>query len=103
MQNQDFTLIDDYVTGLKALLYLDSLKLKNWNGQSPPTPKHQLGKPVPIPMKGKVRHLFYAALFNVTLLSFEFVTSSKAKVYDFAILSKAKVFVQRSPVLIMGL
>lgn len=47
VQNQDFTLIDDYITGLKALLYLKNLKqLKNWDGQSPPTFKHQKGKPV---------------------------------------------------------
>ena len=47
VQNQDFTLIDDYCSGLQALLYLKSLDLENWDGQSPPTPKHQLGKPVP--------------------------------------------------------
>nr|XP_012218398.1 PREDICTED: dihydropyrimidine dehydrogenase [NADP(+)] [Linepithema humile] len=47
IQNQDFTLIDDYVTGLKALLYLKSLaQIKDWDGQSPPTFKHQKGKPV---------------------------------------------------------
>lgn len=47
MQNQDFTVIEDYLLGLKALLYLNSLKSKkDWMGQSPPTPKHQLGKPV---------------------------------------------------------
>ena len=46
VQNQDFTLIDDYVTGLKTLLYLRSLELHGWDGQSPPTPKHQLGKPI---------------------------------------------------------
>ena len=35
VQNQDFTLIDDYVTGLKALLYLKSLEqVKDWDGQS---------------------------------------------------------------------
>ncbi|KAF7266557.1 hypothetical protein GWI33_020065 [Rhynchophorus ferrugineus] len=45
VQNQDYTLINDYVTGLKALLYLDG-RLAGWNGQSPPTPKHQKGKPV---------------------------------------------------------
>ncbi|KAJ8982696.1 hypothetical protein NQ317_013168 [Molorchus minor] len=43
VQNQDFTLIDDYVTGLKALLYLDG-RLEGWEGQSPPTSKHQKGK-----------------------------------------------------------
>lgn len=32
--------------GLKALLYLKSLELKDWDGQSPPTEKHQKGKPV---------------------------------------------------------
>ncbi|RXG55875.1 Dihydropyrimidine dehydrogenase [NADP(+)] [Armadillidium vulgare] len=47
VQNQDFTVIDDYLMGLKALLYLRSLKsTKDWDGQSPPTPRHQLGKPV---------------------------------------------------------
>lgn len=48
VQNQDFTLIDDYISGLKALLYLQSISemKSSWKGQSPPTPKHQLGKPV---------------------------------------------------------
>ncbi|XP_045772205.1 dihydropyrimidine dehydrogenase [NADP(+)] [Maniola jurtina] len=46
VQNQDFTVIEDYVTGLKALLYLRSLGLDGWTGQSPPTAKHQKGKPV---------------------------------------------------------
>lgn len=47
VQNQDFTLIDDYITGLKTLLYLSSLEeVKDWDGQSPPTFKHQKGKPV---------------------------------------------------------
>ncbi|XP_023949076.2 dihydropyrimidine dehydrogenase [NADP(+)] isoform X2 [Bicyclus anynana] len=46
VQNQDFTLIDDYVTGLKALLYVRSLGLSGWTGQSPPTVKHQKGKSV---------------------------------------------------------
>ncbi|MEQ2175590.1 hypothetical protein GOODEAATRI_019404, partial [Goodea atripinnis] len=32
--------------GLKTLLYLKSLELKDWDGQSPPTEKHQKGKPV---------------------------------------------------------
>lgn len=45
VQNQDFTLINDYCTGLKALLYLRN-RLPIWNGQSPPTLKHQRGKPV---------------------------------------------------------
>ncbi|VVC90062.1 unnamed protein product [Leptidea sinapis] len=47
VQNQDFTLIDDYVTGLKALLYLRAKGLDGWTGQSPPSFKHQKGKPVP--------------------------------------------------------
>nr|CAD7201866.1 unnamed protein product [Timema douglasi] len=46
IQNQDFTLIEDYITGLKALLYIESLKeLENWDGLSPPIIKHQKGKP----------------------------------------------------------
>ena len=47
IQNQDFTVIDDYITGLKTLLYLRSLDLEGWDGQSPPIPVHQLGKLVP--------------------------------------------------------
>ncbi|XP_069795164.1 dihydropyrimidine dehydrogenase [NADP(+)]-like isoform X2 [Narcine bancroftii] len=48
IQNQDFTLIDDYCTGLQALLYLKSIEeLQNWKGQSPPTMSHQKGKPAP--------------------------------------------------------
>lgn len=46
IQNQDFTLIDDYCTSLKALLYLRKIGLENWSGQSPPPFKHQKGKPV---------------------------------------------------------
>lgn len=47
VQNQDFTVVDDYITGLKALLYLKGIqRLKDWDGQSPPTPVHQKGKPV---------------------------------------------------------
>uniref|UniRef100_A0A671UTR8 Dihydropyrimidine dehydrogenase [NADP(+)] n=1 Tax=Sparus aurata TaxID=8175 RepID=A0A671UTR8_SPAAU len=47
VQNQDFTVIEDYCVGLKALLYLKSLELNGWDGQSPPTERHQKGKPVP--------------------------------------------------------
>jgi dihydropyrimidine dehydrogenase (NADP+) len=50
VQNQDFTVIDDYITGLKCLLYMKGCssvgQFCDWNGQSPPTPTHQLGKPV---------------------------------------------------------
>ena len=57
IQNQDFTLIEDYVTGLKALLYLNSLDdLGDWDGQSPPTVRHQKGKLVRVAdVIGKVR------------------------------------------------
>lgn len=48
VQNQDFTVIEDYCLGLKALLYLKSVEeLRDWDGQSPPTLRHQKGKPVP--------------------------------------------------------
>ncbi|PZC82287.1 hypothetical protein B5X24_HaOG210843 [Helicoverpa armigera] len=46
VQNQDFTVVEDYITGLKALLYLRTKGLHGWMGQSPPTFKHQKGKPV---------------------------------------------------------
>lgn len=50
VQNQDFTVIQDYVSGLKALLYLKSNpppnQPQNWDGQSPPIFKNQKGKPV---------------------------------------------------------
>ncbi|KAI1707933.1 dihydroorotate dehydrogenase domain-containing protein [Ditylenchus destructor] len=61
VQNQDFTLIEDYCTGLKALLYLNGINcLAEWNGQSPPVSKHQKGKPLllknsHLPMFGKFR------------------------------------------------
>ncbi|XP_026468249.1 dihydropyrimidine dehydrogenase [NADP(+)]-like isoform X2 [Ctenocephalides felis] len=53
VQNQDFTVIDDYCTGLRALLYLranpppvlDS-DAGPWDGQSPPRTKVQRGKPI---------------------------------------------------------
>lgn len=60
IQNQDFTVIDDYCTGLQALLYLKSIEeLEDWDGQSPATMRHQKGKPVPriADMMGKVRCL----------------------------------------------
>lgn len=48
IQNQDFTVIQDYCTGLQALLYLKSIEeLQDWDGQSPATVSHQKGKPVP--------------------------------------------------------
>ncbi|KAK4305850.1 hypothetical protein Pmani_022292 [Petrolisthes manimaculis] len=54
VQNQDFTVIEDYLLGLKALLYLSSIEdTKHWNGQSPPTPVHQLGKTLPHYVNGK--------------------------------------------------
>jgi dihydropyrimidine dehydrogenase (NADP+) len=46
VQNQDFTVIQDYLTGLQSLLYMESIKQKlpGWDGQSPPTRTHQQGK-----------------------------------------------------------
>lgn len=57
VQNQDFTVIQDYCTGLKALLYLRSIEeFQDWDGQSPATVSHQKGKPSPpiAELKGKV-------------------------------------------------
>lgn len=48
VQNQDFTVIQDYITGLKCYLYMQSRPdLAIWDGQSPPQPK------VPEVYKGK--------------------------------------------------
>uniref|UniRef100_A0A0A9X1F1 Dihydropyrimidine dehydrogenase [NADP(+)] n=1 Tax=Lygus hesperus TaxID=30085 RepID=A0A0A9X1F1_LYGHE len=46
VQNQDFTVVDDYISGLKAQIYIKSLEhSEKWLGQSPPTQVHQKGKP----------------------------------------------------------
>eukprot|EP01133_Synstelium_polycarpum_P008440 gene8440-9927_t len=45
VQNQDFTVVQDYITGLKAYLYMQSREdLLQWDGQSPPKVKTQLPK-----------------------------------------------------------
>lgn len=45
---QEFTVIDDYITGLKANLYLKTLEhCKDWDNQSPIIQPHQKGKPLP--------------------------------------------------------
>jgi len=46
VQNQDFTVVTDYIMGLKALLYLRQAKGDDWDGQSPPITSHQRGKPI---------------------------------------------------------
>ena len=47
MQNQDFTVIQDYISGLQCLLYMESCEeFRGWDGQSEPTVRHQKGKPV---------------------------------------------------------
>lgn len=51
VQNQDFSVIQDYTTGLQALLYMKGRSdLNAWNGQSPPVFKNQKGKAV-LPLK----------------------------------------------------
>ncbi|KAI8894117.1 hypothetical protein BC833DRAFT_606063 [Globomyces pollinis-pini] len=48
IQDQDFTVVQDYISGLKALLYLNAREdLSHWNGQHAPVISHQKGKPVP--------------------------------------------------------
>lgn len=77
VQNQDFTVIEDYLLGLKALLYLGSVETtKDWNGQSPQTPVHQLGKPVPpyiedrepVSVPSWLSHLLFPIIFNMASL-----------------------------------
>ncbi|KAF8561298.1 hypothetical protein P879_05594 [Paragonimus westermani] len=57
VQNQDFTVINDYVTGLKTGLFMQAHpEFTSWNYQSPPTPKHQKGKPIAPELQGRVPH-----------------------------------------------
>ncbi|TGZ70206.1 hypothetical protein CRM22_003327 [Opisthorchis felineus] len=63
VQNQDFTIIDDFITGLRAGLYMRANKeFSSWNYQSPPTPKHQKGKPIAPDLVGHVPHFGPAKL-----------------------------------------
>ncbi|CAD6185538.1 unnamed protein product [Caenorhabditis auriculariae] len=58
VQNQEFSVIEDYCTGLRALLYLMGAEsLKEWDGQSPPITKHQKGKPILLPNQEKLPFL----------------------------------------------
>ena len=71
VQNQDFTVIEDYITGLQALLYLKSLGLEGWDGQSPPTPKHQKGKTILVKdLIGSVSRLFLLELIRLKNIAF---------------------------------
>lgn len=51
VQNQDFTVVEDYITGLKAHLYLQAREdLALWDGQSPPKAyslRNEIGKGLP--------------------------------------------------------
>lgn len=51
VQNQDFTVVQDYITGLKAMLYLQAREdLADWDGQSPPLNyemRSRIGKGLP--------------------------------------------------------
>jgi dihydropyrimidine dehydrogenase (NADP+) len=52
VQNQDYTVINDYTTGLKALFYkLSRSDLDDWTGLRAPTPKNQAGKELLVPVK----------------------------------------------------
>jgi dihydropyrimidine dehydrogenase (NADP+) len=47
VQNQDSTVIKDYITGMQAMLYMEARNDPNWKGQSfDTTPRHQKGKSV---------------------------------------------------------
>jgi len=51
IQNQDFTVVQDYITGLKTMLYLQARQdLSYWDGQSPPVVyemRNRIGKGLP--------------------------------------------------------
>ena len=73
VQNQDFTVIEDYLLGLKALLYLrEAEATKNWSGQSPPTIQHQKGKAVAKIQNesGKVRFIMFFTFVFLNLHQF---------------------------------
>lgn len=64
-------MIEDYCLGLKTLLYLKSIEeLTDWDGQSPPTLRHQKGKPVPrvVDLVGKVSHTLLWLKHTLVLL-----------------------------------
>ena len=85
MQNQDFTLIDDYTSGLKCLLYLQTVReFSEWTGQSPPTPKHQRGKRVPriAELVGKVKIPFFTTQVVQSLDSEGFKPSLNFQIQD---------------------
>lgn len=82
IHNQDFTVIEDYCTGLKALLYLQSIEeLQDWDGQSSPTIRHQKGKPVPkiADLMGKVcsAHYFFLSCKSWAICPYNFETKLK--------------------------
>ena len=66
IQNQDFTVVQDYISGLKCLLYMEACEeFSDWNGQSEPTVRHQKGKPVVIKdVIGKVSLLALECCLN---------------------------------------
>ncbi|KJE90453.1 hypothetical protein CAOG_08545 [Capsaspora owczarzaki ATCC 30864] len=66
VQNQDFTVVQDYITGLKTLLYMKGRSdLAGWDGQSKPTVRHQKGKPVDTTIPGLTgKHLPHFGAFK---------------------------------------
>ena len=47
VQNQDSTVIKDYITGMQAMLYMEARNDPKYKGQSPTLqPRHQKGKAV---------------------------------------------------------
>ena len=55
IQNQDFTAVDDYLSGMKALLYKQSVQeLSEWKGLSQPTLRHQKGKHVSVKLEKEI-------------------------------------------------
>ncbi|KAJ7395281.1 hypothetical protein BTVI_156299 [Pitangus sulphuratus] len=99
IQNQDFTVIEDYCTGLRALLYLKSIEeLEDWNGQSPATMRHQKGKPVPriADLMGKVDYETFE--FFPWSLSLSEIVAKKCKIFQgFLSYSGSTVAVPGSP------
>uniref|UniRef100_A0A914L274 Dihydropyrimidine dehydrogenase [NADP(+)] n=1 Tax=Meloidogyne incognita TaxID=6306 RepID=A0A914L274_MELIC len=86
VQNQDFTLVQDYCSGLRTLLYLQGISaLADWDGQSPPVEKHQKGKPLllknaHLPALGNFREKRYKLEKDLLVQNGDFIENNEVYV-----------------------
>jgi len=90
IQNQDFTIIQDYISGLKALLYLQAKEgHDNWDGQSPPVVK---------PLREKVKKGEHLPRFGTFLHRRWELRSQYANEHDVLEVEKSKEVTPIGPV-----